>query len=273
MSNGADIEARAAAAVAHALGARAVRRDLGGKQTRDFDLVLADGSVEPLEITIAADQVVRHTWARINQLDRDAPSLTKAWTVNVPNSVLDSNGRPIPFAARDFLAEAEPLLQELETAGISELNPTTWASAGAAQPAVMKLLGLGCDLGMSHELATGEDGRIYLSSGIGGWVDPDLIAEAIEREAAKPDNQAKLSEPVGARRRHLCVLIDSSTGATFSATSHGDMGRLPVLPPPITTAWALASATAYSTTPPEPWQAHDTPEEVFTNPEKWVDSA
>jgi hypothetical protein len=101
----------------------------------------------------------------------------------------------------------------------------------------------------------------------------NIIAEAIEREAAKPDNQAKLSEPVGARRRHLCVLIDSSTGATFSATSHGDMGRLPVLPPPITTAWALASTTVYSTTPPEPWQAHDAPEEVFTNPEKWVDSA
>lgn len=273
MSNGADIEARAAAAVAHALGARAVRRDLGGKQTRDFDLVLPDGSVEPLEITIAADQVVRHTWARINQLDRDAPSLTKAWTVNVPNSVLDSNGRPIPFAARDFLAEAEPLLRELETAGIAELNPTTWASAGAAQPAVMRLLGFGCDLGMSHEIAPGEDGRIYLSSGIGGWVDPDLIAEAIEREAAKPDNQAKLSEPAGTRGRHLCVLIDSSTGATFSATSHGDMGRLPVLPPPITTAWALASTTAYSTTPPEQWQAHDTPEEVFANPEKWIDSA
>jgi hypothetical protein len=51
------------------------------------------------------------------------------------------------------------------------------------------------------------------------------------------------------------------------------MGRLPVLPPPITTAWVLASATTYSTTPREQWQTHDTPEEVFTNPEKWIDPA
>lgn len=272
MSKGTGIEARAAAAVAHALDARAVRRDLGGRRTRDFDLVFPDSSLEPLEITIAADEVVRRTWARIEQLDRDAPSLTKAWTLDIPNTTLDSGGKRGPFAARDFLAHAEPLLRELEAAGIAEFNPTTWAVAGTAEQAVTRLLLLGCDLGMSHSIATGETGRIHLTTGIGGWVDPDLVAEAIEQEAAKSDNRAKLSEPANARRRHLCVIIDASMGATLSAGAHGNLGRLPALPPPVTTAWALAGGSAYSTTPPQPWQTHETPEEVFTNPENWIDS-
>lgn len=266
-------EARAAAAAAFVLDARAVPRDAGGKQMRDFDLVRSDGTIEPLEITMAADQVTRHTWARVGALDRDAPTLTRAWTLGVPTSSPDAAGEPKPFDARDFLIAAEPLLAELERLGVTEFDTVRWiGGAGSAAAAIARLVAFGCDLGISHELSPGETGRIYLGSGPGGWVDPNSVAVAVEAEASKPDNIAKLREPPEARHRHLFVVIDGSTGGAFSAASHGKLGRLPVLAAPITNVWVGASAVVHVATPPSPWVSHAIPEAVFDHPERWIDA-
>jgi hypothetical protein len=264
------MEQRAAATAAYVLDARAVLRDVGGKQIRDFDLVRADGSVEPLEVTMAADQITRHTWARVEALDRDAPTLTRAWTLGVPTSWPDAAGKPKPFNARDFLVTAEPLLAELERLGITEFDTARWVD-GAAGAVVSQLVVLGCDLGLSHEIRAGETGRIYLGSGPGGFVDPNSVAEAIEVEAAKPDNIAKLREPAIATRRHLFVVVDGSTGGAFSAANHGELGRVPVLRSPITTAWVGASTAVHVATPPDGWISHLIPEEVFEHAERWTD--
>lgn len=265
------LEERAAAAVAFVLGARAVRRDVGGQQMRDFDLVLPDGSVEPLEITQASNDVTRRTWARIEGLDTAAPTLTRRWVLSVLDQIPGGSSGPVPFPARDLLAAAPRFLAELEKAGILEFTASTWVTAGQAEPAVVGLVGLGCEFGMSSEVEAGESGRIILESGAGGWLDPNLIAEAVEREAAKPDNVAKLSEPPDARRRHLFVFLHPSTGAAWSVAANEDLGRLPILPSPITTVWVAATEGVHSTTPPEGWAHHGLPDDVYARPEKWID--
>jgi hypothetical protein len=50
------------------------------------------------------------------------------------------------------------------------------------------------------------------------------------------------------------------------------IGRLPALPPPITTAWAATGGHVLVTTPPGPWKKHDLPQAVFENPEQWLAS-
>lgn len=132
---------------------------------RDFDLVRADRSLEPLEITLAADEPTLQTWARVEALDRDCPALKRAWTLSVPTTWPDTSGKPGPFDARDFRLAAEPLLSELERLGISDFDTARWTpDPGPAENVIEQLVALGCDLGMSHELADGELGRIYLGS-------------------------------------------------------------------------------------------------------------
>jgi hypothetical protein len=106
---------------------------------------------------------------------------------------------------------------------------------------------------------------------VGGWTDADLIAVAIEREANDAGNQRKLQVPAVASLRHLFVVFDVSSGSFFNAAQRGLIeGRLPVLPAPITTAWAGAGGHVLMTTPPDPWSLHPLPDDVFTAPERWL---
>ena len=42
--------------------------------------------------------------------------------------------------------------------------------------------------------------------GAGGVIAPELVTQAVEREAARPDNQAKLAAVPDAKHRHLFVI-------------------------------------------------------------------
>jgi hypothetical protein len=75
---------------------------------------------------------------------------------------------------------------------------------------------------------------------------------------------------VGARRRHLFVVFDSSSGSAFNAVDRGLTGRLPTLPPPTTTAWAATGGHVLMTTPPKPWERHELPRAVFDDPTRWL---
>lgn len=83
--------------------------------------------------------------------------------------------------------------------------------------AVGRLARLGCAFGFSHGLVPGEVGSIHAIAGVGGVITQELIPAAIEHEAAKADNQAKLREPKDAKRRHLFVVADSSTTVIIAA--------------------------------------------------------
>ncbi len=52
-----------------------------------------------------------------------------------------------------------------------------------------------------------------------------------------------------------------------NAVDRSMIGRLPALPPPITTAWAATGGHVLVTTPPGPWEQHDLPRAVFETPE------
>ena len=118
MSINEELEKRAAAAVAFILVARAVRRDLGGTRIRDYDLLFDDRRDEPLEVTRFADQVVMNTWARLERVDREAPSLARDWTVDVPSKISDaSSDEELVYDVNRFFREAESALGALETAG------------------------------------------------------------------------------------------------------------------------------------------------------------
>jgi len=93
-----------------------------------------------------------------------------------------------------------------------------------------------------------------------------------ERGACKEDKREKLREPPGAARRHLFVLIDGSSGTAFSAAGHGMTGRVPNLCEPITTVWVAGGGhRLFVATPPGGWEEHTIPEEVFAEPDGWLD--
>ena len=269
MTLGEQVETRLAAGVAYVLGVRAVRRDLRtGKRIRDFDLCgLAGRPDEPLEVTWFAREPVLRTRARLREGDRLAPSLARSWLVDVP-----SEGEAGAYDARRFRREAEPAIAELERAGYECFDTAQWFRDARVKPALLALAALGCNFGFSSEPEAGGGARIHPVSSDGGRVDRDLVPAAVEAEAAKADNRRKLQAPADALRRHLLVYIDSSTGVTFSAASHGDMGRLPVLPDPITTAWvAGGGGSLFVCTPPGAWEEYRVPLDVFEHPERWID--
>jgi hypothetical protein len=71
-----------AAIAASTTGALWQRRDRGGDQIVDFELVYADGAVEVLEVSTFTDQTVREQWQVVRDLGVVAPSLTSSWTIS-----------------------------------------------------------------------------------------------------------------------------------------------------------------------------------------------
>lgn len=115
-----DIELRAGAAAAHVLGAKLIRRDTGGRRIRDFDLVLPDGSLEPLEVTRHVDQQAYQTWERLRTGTFRAPSLTQVWAVAVPASAPTAAGGREPHDVRKLQRELEPALARLAAEGADQ---------------------------------------------------------------------------------------------------------------------------------------------------------
>jgi hypothetical protein len=238
------------------------------QQTRDFDLVLPDGSVEPLEVTRHVDQAAYQTWERLRRAtDLSAPSLSRVWVIATPSSTLTPKG-PRAYDVRKLLQALEPVLGELERNGYTSIE------LGRLQRelplAFSALLDLGIQDGFSREPRPPEAAHISLGAPVGGITVPDLVAAGIEQEAGDLGNQAKLAQPSVARRRHLFVVFDSSSGAAFNAVDRNMIGRLPHLPASITTAWAATGGFVLVTTPPGPWELHELPRAVFEAPESFL---
>jgi hypothetical protein len=266
------LELRAGAAAASVLGAKLIRRDAhSAHQTRDFDLVFADGRVEPLEITRYVDEPALRTWERLRGVTPlAAPSLARTWVLAVPAADFDAGGTRVAYDIRKFVATIESALAALERAGHETINLGRIQHDSTLARAFQTLVDLGVQDGCSRVPAIGQAPYISFNAPVGGITQADLIASAIEREAAKADNQRKLAQPPGAQRRHLFVVFDGSSGSFFNAVDRGLRGRLPMLPASITTAWAAARGFVLVTTPPDPWQQHAVPQAVFDAPERWL---
>jgi hypothetical protein len=266
------LELRAGAAAASVLGAKLLRRDIpGAHQTRDFDLLLGDGSVEPLEITRYVDEPALRTWERLRgATPLRAPSLSRVWVLAIPPADVEAGGTRVAYDVRKFVATIESALAALEAAGHQTINLGRVQVDPALANAFRTLVDLGVQDGYSRAPAPGQTAYVSFGAPVGGFTQADLVASAIEREASKADNQRKLAQPPSARRRHLFLVFDGSSGSFFNAVDRGLQGRLPRLPAPITTGWAAARGFVLVTTPPNPWQQHALPQAVFDAPETWL---
>jgi hypothetical protein len=205
-----DIELRAGAAAASVLGAKLIRRDIRGAQrTRDFDLVLADGSVEPLEVTRHVDRPAYETWERIRSSRLPAPSLSRVWVVAVPSSTPTTSGTRAPYDVRRLKHELEQALAEIEQAGHTTIE------LGRLQRELPRAFATLVDLGIQDGLARapkpGEAPHISIGAPVGGITLPDLVATAVEIEAADAGNRA--------RRRCPSAPCSSSSTARAEAPS------------------------------------------------------
>lgn len=263
-------ESGAAAAAAFVAGAQALRRDFNvGVTMRDFDLCYRDGRAdEPLEVTHFVDQASLETWKRVGKHDSEAPDLSRVWTIHIPGSERRPDGSSVPSDVRGLRERVRSPLRALE-----ERDEGGFMAPGNPDDkALQELADLGCDIGSSRAAEPGKSGRIELMSSVGGITWEDSVAWAVEHEAEKKDNQEKLKCLPDALRRHLFVLADPSSGSAYFAVRNRQIGRIPVLPSPITTAWVWDgdSSCLFATTPPAAWECHELPLEVLRNPEKWI---
>lgn len=264
------LELRAAAAAAYVVGGRAQRRDLGGSRMRDFDLRYPDGRTdEPLEITSFVDRASLETWKRLGRKDPTASMVSRVWTLDMPSRERGPDGSTGPSDVNRFLERARVLLHVLEERGQHEFQ-----LPGLSDDKVVQgLIDLGCDTGCSRVAGPDETGRIETVAPVGGFTHRDSVSWAIEHEAAKTDNQEKLSRSPDSERRHLFVVPHPSAAAVYLSVRHREIGRLPVLPSPTTTAWVWDghSPHVFVATPPSPWEGHELPPRLLDEPEMWVD--
>lgn len=265
-------ELLAAAAVAHVVDAKLIRRDCPGThQTRDFDLVFAsDRNPEPLEVTTFVSRPNLETWERLERLDGEipAPQLGHVWYLDVGAPI--TGRRTAVLDVRQITREVVSSLAALEAAGYQSIEYGQIGRDPTIATELQRLLALGVDAGHATSPLKGDPARVVFVAPVGGFRHPDLVAAGVEHEATKTDNQKKLSEPPNALRRHLVVVFDGSSGASFMAAYQGSKGRLPRLPHPVTTAWACARESLLGTTPPGAWDHYRIPQRVFDSPEDWL---
>jgi hypothetical protein len=258
-----EIEHDAAELVVAALGAlRADPRDTGGgEQIRDFDIVFEDDHEEPLEITLDAQKAVVQTWERLDRANELEADLERYWSISP--KFYDKEGRGFVLDVKAVRAILVGFLQELERLEIYEF--WTWKLWGhpSLGSTARQLSRYGVEYGSSIEVPPEHSDirRLHLAAVRGGAVGPILITNAVEAQAAKADNQAKLAACLDAPRRHLYVGLTSAgepEGMAWWALLDvlergGEMPPIPVLPEAITTVWAGTGTGAIWVTPPGPW--------------------
>jgi hypothetical protein len=222
-------------------------------------------------VTTFASRPDLETWRRLEALGGEipAPQLKHVWCLDVGRPI-DAHHRTETLDVRRIEREVVAALAELEAGGYTHIEYGSIDLDTAVTDALRCLLELDVDAGHASPLLEGDEGRVMLVAPVGGFSHPDSVAAGIENEAAKEDNLAKLAEPQDALHRHLVVRFDGSSGTAFMNVHFGSKGRLPRLPDPITTAWALASDSLLATTPPVAWVHHRIPQSVFEAPEKWL---
>jgi hypothetical protein len=207
------------------LGGKVVSRDVPGAPagTYDFDLVLDDGRVVAVEVTTSTDRKVVEFWAAAHAQSWESRQLRNSWLLNVTP----------PANIKALRGNVEPLLRGLEQAGISKFG-LGHRTAAPEVNTLHRLLVKGGDV-----LQSALPPRIYLYSTGAGAVGIDAVREAVEHEAAKPDNRAKLGRAAADAERHLFVWIDPLH--TRAAAAMGFMGITTptgcTLPPEVDTLW------------------------------------
>jgi hypothetical protein len=236
------------------IDARVVQRDLNsGVSVHDFDIIRSDESVEALEVTRFTDQKLRALGARLDSFAKsfNTEAIAQRWWVGLTEAVLDWGG------PREVAEELVPLLADLEASGTydfqCDLPPTP------NTPEVQTL----CErLPVSNGQTLGTKAHPRLMLGIPSFVtsfSPDDINRALEHEARRSDNRAKLAAS-GSEVRHLFVWVEHQQLGAAAALASGAIPPAASLelPDEITVGWVALEDEGVDRvlrcSPPAPWE-------------------
>jgi hypothetical protein len=268
----------AAAIVTSVLGAACfIRRDFGkrgGQASHDFDLRYREGRAdEPLEITTAAKTGAIATRVKLGGgAEVTVPGLGLVWDV-IPRTsfaagVDERTGKTktLPYPLAQVQRHVANALLVLEAAGVREFPSLNIPTDEAIRAAVVLTHGCKLVCGLARPPFRDEQPGVIYRNSHGGVGDPERLAKALLAEACEPGNVAKLSG--SAKRRHLFVNVDPSSGDAYVAVRDGALpAELPGLPPEISTLWiGAADRHVFSITPPGGWEKHRIPDEVIEDP-------
>lgn len=201
-------EATARSIVESCLGVTLVFADVRGGV--DYLFETPDGRSAAMEVTTVTDRVAKSNMASWVQARRNllAPSLQHSWHVSVDGDLV---------TYKTLVAAVEPLLAEVEAAGISGFTgPIELLSL---LPDVSTALqDLSVVAAKAIDVKPGEPARIYpapVGSEVAMGSNEALLG--IERElAGKPDNALKLRE-ARVDERHVFVWLDGDTPAMIKS--------------------------------------------------------
>src|SRR5204862_728132 len=194
----------------------------------DFNLRYANGVVVPVEVTMSANPSHIETVSAIQ--DRgDHVSRKRCrndWQIY---PVIGANIKNIRRSVDDYLAD-------VEAAGFKTFSTYFHASSHVA---IARMRSLDVEGGSITKLKSPGIHITYPSDG--GTIGPSCLVDAINREAAKADNQEKLGKSTAAER-HLFVYVDALNFRPWASLLDFDQtGESPTLPDEITEVWAVAN--------------------------------
>ena len=202
--------------------------------SHDFDLEYSDRAQAALEVTISTNQSREATVAAISDV-RKGGAFIKAnlcrkdwWVHPAPNANINR-----------IRAQVDEYLAAIEADGLDRfIGPVDSDAYLSVERIYTDLLIEGGSV-----MKWKNPGRIGISyPGDGGFVVPENLQKAIEREALKGDNRRKLGS-AGTAERHLFVYISSQNFLAWAALTDGDMpDNTPQLPDEITDVWAVTGA-------------------------------
>lgn len=206
----------------------------------DVDLTLPRGRTIGLEVTRAADAAEIGTWAEIAKRRRDRhPLLARWWSVAL------RSGSSVKAAHKSI----PPLLAGLENLGITE---HMWRSDRLQRPSrdpTIRAIKSGlADAGVDHAYSVipndGFGGLSFVVHKDGGTLGPSDVIDAVQHEAWKSDNVAKLAE-MPRDEAHLFVWIDYTNAPAHRALQLG-LTPLPDphLPHEVHTLWIAARTSS-----------------------------
>ena len=218
-------EQRAREIVAKVLGARVERLDEGGGERPLADYLVESGPQGvrvPLEVTTAAVAADLSTAKSRQRLSWTTRGPTNDWYLS----------HTAGLKVRALHDQRRDLLLALEAAGIDTIDTRYDDDDERHAELRGRMIGLGLRRATAISVASDGGAEVYFGSSSVGTTAPTTVSLAVELEAWKDDNRAKL-RPSG----QLFVWIDSTLTDASAAMSFGVLPPGIDAPPEVSMAW------------------------------------
>jgi hypothetical protein len=219
--------------VAGQLGGTCEARDVPGAPdaTHDLDVVLADGSRVPVEVTSFGDRRIERLVGWLLGNTWEAPSLGRHWWLGVPQSPQISPGT--------LMRKVVPHLAVLEQHDVEQVGGGTKLPPGAP-PEVAEAAGaifaLGADRATRLEPPKTGEAPLVMASVHGGISGSTAaINEAVEDCAKKKVEKLRAAQGI---EKHLFIWIpQAAAGIELAMATLGTLASAPTLPEGVDVVW------------------------------------